>query len=366
MTATTTVGTVLQRQDIPTPITGATATRITYVSHDVNGARTESSGLVIAPSGTGTDRPVLTWCHGTTGLGDASCPSAQPDPARELVTYFTTEATQQIDYGVPGLQKWIDAGYVVCATDYQGLGTAGVHQYMVSRTQARDAIAIVHAARTLDVGAGTAVAVAGWSQGGGTAAAVAELPDSDFGELHLFACAPISPGVALAVLATPVEMLESLTAPTTPPDPHVLMMVMGHAAAFHDLDLDDVLTPLGRRIVDAGWNTQPVHHLGDTATRLARLEGPLYSGNPTILPVWREALSKGSAGRHRPRCPVLLCIDTFDGGTVVPVLWQQAYAGMVTDHGGDLTVREYPHADHFSVPVESVDDVLAFVQGHRR
>jgi len=32
---------------------------------------------------------VMSWCHGTTGLGDAACPSAQPDPARELITYFT-------------------------------------------------------------------------------------------------------------------------------------------------------------------------------------------------------------------------------------------------------------------------------------
>jgi hypothetical protein len=37
---------------------------------------------------------------------------------------------------VPGLQRFVDDGYVVCATDYQGLGTPGQHQYMVNRTQA--------------------------------------------------------------------------------------------------------------------------------------------------------------------------------------------------------------------------------------
>ena len=84
-----------------------------------------------------------------------ACPSAQPNPARELATYFDAASTQQIDFGVPGLQGFIDDGYVVCATDYQGLGTPGQHQYMVNRTQARDAVYLVHAARTLgDVGAG--------------------------------------------------------------------------------------------------------------------------------------------------------------------------------------------------------------------
>ena len=41
---------------------------------------TKASGLVIAPDGKGENRPLLTWCHGTTGLGDAACPSARPDP----------------------------------------------------------------------------------------------------------------------------------------------------------------------------------------------------------------------------------------------------------------------------------------------
>jgi len=41
----------------------------------------------------------MMWCHGTTGLGDAACPSAQPDPARELTLYLSPEATQQIRIG---------------------------------------------------------------------------------------------------------------------------------------------------------------------------------------------------------------------------------------------------------------------------
>jgi hypothetical protein len=100
------------------------------------GNATESTGLVIVPTGADPDLPVMTWCHGTTGLGDAACPSAQPDPARELITYFTIDATEQIDYGIPGAQAFLDAGWAICATDYQGLGTPGLHQYVLNRTNA--------------------------------------------------------------------------------------------------------------------------------------------------------------------------------------------------------------------------------------
>ncbi|MFM7625835.1 MAG: alpha/beta hydrolase family protein, partial [Gammaproteobacteria bacterium] len=189
-------GAILSHQEIGTDIKRARAWKVRYVSKDSSGVPTEVTGLVIAPKENGENRKVLTWCHGTTGLGDAACPSAQPNPACELAIYFDARSTQQIDFGVPGLQGFIDDGYVLCATDYQGLGTPGQHQYMVNRTQARDAVYLVHAARTLgDVGAGTKVGCAGWSQGGG-AAAVAELDPEDYGDLKVIGTVCMSPSSA--------------------------------------------------------------------------------------------------------------------------------------------------------------------------
>lgn len=80
----------------------------------------------------------------------------------DLITDFDAPSTQQIDYGVPGLQAFINDGYVVCATDYQGLGTPGQHQYVVNRTQARDAVYLARVARQMDVGAGTKHGCIGW------------------------------------------------------------------------------------------------------------------------------------------------------------------------------------------------------------
>lgn len=355
-------GTLLRHEAVDTAITGARAWRVRYTSRDVNGVAHQSSGLVIAPVGDGVDRPVLTWCHGTTGLGDAACPSAQPDPARELVTYFTPQATRQIDYGVPGLQDFIDAGWVVCATDYQGLGTDGMHQYTVNRTNARDAVNIAHAVRQLDIGAGTAFGCMGWSQGGGAAAAIAELDADDYRDLHLIGTVPMSPGVSQIALQNPVGVTAALNDPSLPPDSHLVMVLAGHHAANPTtLALSDVFTPLGVEIVEAAWNAQPVHHLNDTIARLFRFKGPVLQAKPANWEAWEAAIVAGSAGTRNPVAPVLVCIDSFDGGTMVPVGWQSAYVDAIRAMGGTVDVRDYPHDDHFSLPQSCVADARAWL-----
>jgi hypothetical protein len=112
--ANATFGTLLKSEPMATAIPGATSRRVLYSSKDVTGVPHAVSGLVVAPAEPGADRPLLSWCHGTTGLGDAGCPSALPDPTRELTIYLSSESTAQIDYGIPGLAEWIAAGFVVC------------------------------------------------------------------------------------------------------------------------------------------------------------------------------------------------------------------------------------------------------------
>jgi len=358
-------GTLIKHEEISTNIRGANAWKVRYHSSDVNGRPHEVTGLVIAPSGSGSDRPVMTWGHGTTGLGDASCPSAQPDPAREIITYFQAESTQQIDYGVPGLQGFIDEGWVVCATDYQGLGTPGVHQYTVGRTQARDTINIVHAARAMDVGAGTSVGCMGWSEGGGTAAAIAELDAADYGDLTLIGTVPMSPGVSKFGIQIGGALFAAMDNPSIPPDGHLIQVLMGTQAANPDtLALSDVMTPLGIDIAETAWNHLPVHHLSDVIGRMYRLKGAILNYPQKNWDTWLAAVNTGSAGQSKPVCPVLVCIDLVAGGTVVPVTWQQAYIKGVQDLGGTIESREYPHDDHFSLPVSCVHEARDWLTRH--
>lgn len=356
------LGTVHERQEVATNIRGASAWRIRYSSQDSLGVATESTGLVIAPSSGGSNLPVVTWAHGTTGLGDVACPSTQPDPVRELTVYFSAESTQSIDYGVPGLQAFIDEGWIVCATDYQGLGTPGKHHYTVNRTNAIDAVTIVHAARTMDIGAGTQFGCMGWSQGGGAAAAAAELDAGIYGELTLVGTVPISPGVGKIAIANPVGPTQALTNADVPPDSHLVMALFGTAAENPQLPLSDIFSPLGLSILAEAWNTQPVHHLNDTIARLYRLKGAILQIKPGVMPAWQAAIAAGSAAQNKPVCPIFVCMDTFDGGTVVPVAWQTDYVTAAQSLGGTVSTKEYPNDDHFSLPTSCIADATAWMK----
>ena len=352
-------GKLLSSSPIQTHLKGASAWKVRYLSKGMNEISHEVTGLVIAPSEKGTNRPMMTWCHGTTGLGDVACPSAQPDPARELTVYFSAGATQQIDYGVPGVQGFIDRGYVVCATDYQGLGTSEVHHYSVSKTNARDALFLAHAARELDVGAGGRLLAYGWSQGGAAAAALAELEDADFGNLDLRGSVILSPGVASVGLENPTgQMAAALVDPKRAPDSHLLMMLWGYAAAYSTFDPADVFTPLGLQLMEESWRVQPVHHLNDVISRIFRLKGPILRSPPRNFDTWKSAIFQSSAGLVKPRCPLLMCVDAFDNGTVIPVAWQEDYAKLVKGLGATIETKKFPNDDHFSLPF-SVREVVA-------
>ena len=84
-----------------------------YHSRAVDGRDIAVSGVVVVPTGAAAkgSRPVVTWAHGTTGMGDPCAPSKRADVAATL----------------PFVKQLVDAGYVVAATDYEGLGTPGVH-----------------------------------------------------------------------------------------------------------------------------------------------------------------------------------------------------------------------------------------------
>ena len=348
---------LISNEVIPTNLANAVAHRVRHRSYDLRGRETESTGLIIVPTMTAGNGRAMTWCHGTTGMGDASCPSAQPDPAGELRTYFAAESTAQIDYGVPGVQQFIDEGWIVCATDYQGLGTPGMHQYTVNRTNAIDAVTIVHAAREMGLGIGTKFATMGWSQGGAASAALAELDDADFGELELVGSVLMSPGVPIMGMRDPSGLSTALTGADIPPDGHLIMVLTALAAAFPDeLNLEDVFTPLGIEIMEIAWNTQPVHHLSDTLGRLYSFKGPILDVKPDRMPAWLAAMTEASAGRIRPRCPIFMAVDGFHNGSVVPVSWQTAYADAATALGGDVTTKIYENDDHFSLPGNCVSD----------
>ena len=141
-------GTIIRSTPIGDAPAGARAWKILYHSRAVDGRDIAVSGVVIAPTGAAPHggRVVVTWAHGTSGLADLCAPSKLPDIASGAAS-----TSGPAGYGafMPGVQAFLDAGYVVAATDYEGLGTPGVHPYQVGESEGRSVLDAARAARGL-------------------------------------------------------------------------------------------------------------------------------------------------------------------------------------------------------------------------
>ena len=84
------LGQIVGQEPIPTPVAGAQAWRIAYISSDVTGRKTIVTGLVVAPVGPppADGRPIMAWAHGTTGTAQNCGPSQVLNPAQGLNAYF--------------------------------------------------------------------------------------------------------------------------------------------------------------------------------------------------------------------------------------------------------------------------------------
>jgi pimeloyl-ACP methyl ester carboxylesterase len=92
-------------------------------------------------------------------------------------------------------------GYVVVATDYPGLGTPGIHPYLIGKSEGRAVLDSVRAARDLpDAAASNRFAVWGHSQGGHASLYTGELAASYAPDLKLVGVAAAAPATYLIEL----------------------------------------------------------------------------------------------------------------------------------------------------------------------
>jgi hypothetical protein len=117
------------------PGTTSRAFKLTYVTTDARGRRARSTGMLFVPKGRPPRGgwPVISWAHGTSGLGDRCAPSVIGPalPARDR----------------PYLANWMREGYAIVASDYAGLGTRGLPAYLHGRSEAHNIVDIVKAGR---------------------------------------------------------------------------------------------------------------------------------------------------------------------------------------------------------------------------
>jgi len=375
------LGQVVAREPVATAIPGAEAWRIAYRSSDARERPTLSTALVIAPVGAApaAGRPIVVWAHGTTGTAQNCGPSQVLDPAQELNEYNLIGGTSWTDFGVPAAARFIRNGYVLIATDYQGLGGGGVHQYAVAATQGRDIINAARAVGSLGLSGGAKQAVAyGWSQGGGAALAAASLTDylarpgtafDGVGFVGFVALAPhevevlIPPGATEPAAAPKVmQGLVQAFSDSVFNFTHYAMTMWATAAAFPELKLGELFTDDGAKAVDAVFTRKCMHAAADTLSfNFGDSYRSLLKAQPEQPAAWIKALVEGSVGPQPPLAPVIIYWGTKDvtNNPVMGQLYHQRRCAM----GANVTRVQLPGAqNHFTTPGASLPLYVPWIE----
>jgi pimeloyl-ACP methyl ester carboxylesterase len=160
---------------------------VLYRSRLPDGTATAVSGTITIPSGRAPKGgfPTVAWAHGTTGIADVCAPTRLYAKAGATDAYRASQRAQQTE--------WVRRGWAVTDTDYQGLGTPGMHPYLIGLSEGRSVIDSVLAARALSAKVGRRWATIGHSQGGHAALWAAALAGGWAPSLRLRGVAPIAP-----------------------------------------------------------------------------------------------------------------------------------------------------------------------------
>ena len=375
------LGQVIKQEAIATSVKGARAWRIAYISSDISGRKTIATGLVVAPMGPAPagGRPVMSWAHGTTGAAQNCGPSQVIDPAVPLNEYFLVGGNSWTDYGIPSVEEFIKEGYVLVATDYQGLGGGGRHQYSVSATNGMDTINAARAAVSMkETGANKKTLVYGWSQGGGAVIALAGMSEyikqtgtvaDNLDMIGFVAMAPQD----LSILA-PAGKLDQAAADQFFQDfqklfldnvfnfTHATMYYWGTQAAFSNLKLSDIFTDEGVKVANEIYGNKCMHASSDTFNfNYGASYATLLKQTPANTLAWVQAVQKGGVPVAKPVAPVQIYFGTKD--TAVPPMMHQMYQDQICKLGGNVGRMQLPgEQSHFTTPGSSKPFYLAWVK----
>lgn len=375
------LGQVIKQEKVATSIKDAQAWRIAYISSDISGRKTIATGLVVAPVGPAPagGRPVMTWAHGTTGSAQNCGPSQVLDPVVPLNEYFLLGGNSWTDYGIPAVEEFLKEGYVLVATDYQGLGGGGKHQYSVAATNAMDTINAARAAGSMkELGANKKTLVYGWSQGGGATIALAGMPayinqvgtaSDNLDVVGFVALAPQD----ISILA-PAGKLDQASADKYFQDSqkmflnnvfnftHATMYYWGTQAAFPDLKLTDIFTDEGAKVADDIYSNKCMHAASDTFNFLFSTNySTLLKQKPSNTLAWTEAMLKGGVPVVKPVAPVQIYFGSKD--TAVPPMMHKLYQDQACKLGGNVGRMQLPgEQSHFTTPGSSKPFYISWVK----
>ena len=269
---------------------GVDAWTLRYLSTGVGGDLVEVTGTVLAPDDVAPGAEVVAWTHGTTGVADRCAPSVDPR--------FMSAAAIAL----------AQAGHVVAVTDYEGLGTDGVHPYLVGESEGRSAIDIVRAVGAMDLDTGFATtgryAVAGLSQGGHAALWAGQVAPHYAPELDLVGVVAAAPAADLGNLMRTVG---------TPAQGFAMMAAVAYDATYDDVALADYFSPEAieaTAVVETGCNIEVFAAFLDL-DREAMINPAGWDGRLPVGPL-AQRLAQNEAAQADIEAPVLFIQGSAD------------------------------------------------------
>jgi len=336
-----TPGSIIRMEPMSGAPLGASAYRVLYRSVGLQGEPIAVSGVIVIPAGVAPagGRPVVAWAHPTTGVVSRCAPSE---------AYFVFQTMM-------GLRDMVRHGYIVAATDYPGLGTAGPHPYLVGVSEARAVIDAVRAARQVPgAQASNQYAVWGHSQGGQAALFSGIIAQEYAPELHL-------QGIAAAAPATDLKTLLSDDA-NTDGGRNVTAMTLWSWQRVYGAPIDEVVQADAMPAVNALAN-ECIESIYDMVQRLYS-QRPLQQhflsvSNVTQLEPWHSLLEQNIPGALPTDIPVLITQGAADR-LVLPQV-TRAYVQRLCAAGDTVMYREWPGVNHGFIGSDSALTAVAWI-----
>lgn len=324
-------------------ITGAAvAERILYTSSDVrwHAGIVPVSGTLYLPKGEppAGGWPLVAWAHGTLGVSDACAPS------------WTGHKPRDAAY----IQRWLENGFAVVATDYQGLGGPGPHPYLIWQAEGRSVLDGVRAALAAYRGKlASKVFVTGQSQGSGAAMGATVIAESYAPDVPLVAT------VATGLVSTFPD------GPYKPPQTTAIgspiytsLMLLGGSLPDGAPSADDLVADKGKPVLKAARES-----CTPEMREIAGRDG-ITAENVYVEPM-DNVLARLTPITDMPAVrltvPVLLGTGLADS-TLVPTR-QYAEVAALCAAGNDVVWKTYPGATHNGGLNAAFPDALAFFRG---
>lgn len=323
--------------------TAGKAVRILYTARDgiADKGVVPVSAALFLPRGAPPEGgwPVMAWAHGTTGIADICAPSARPRGERDS-RYIAS---------------WLDAGFAVVASDYQGLGTPGIHPYSNYRASSYSLLDSARAIIGDRFGAANAVFLVGQSQGAGTVVAAAGYAPSYAPDLQVRGV------VATGAPNLSREAIESGLASSATD----IMVTGAYAMIGYELtrthaglDVDAVFTEQGREI-EAMVGSACLPDLMQAAA--ARALDPSKAFRPGMLKrLWDTDVDLRSFPTLDLKPPVFFGIGAAD--TAALPMTTLALVNDLCSRGNVVEAHIYRDKDHSGVVNAAAPDAIAFAK----